>query len=261
VIPTPTLRGATRLETVAAAADLEGLRWGDLSDFFNPFLDHFAREALRCGGVVRVARRGAEAVGLYLYHPFEREGSVFARDRAIAEAFPPAPEEVAVYSEFALGPTSERFEVYSGELRATDAGRHFAHAVRCAEPSDGPAILALLREVHGPVDPRWLDGARSPAETCFLVDGGTELAGVGWTSLARGAGRLHSLAVRPRYRRTGVGTDLLHARKDWLRAHGASRVIAEIAERNAGSRRIADAGGLSAVGRMYRATRDGTGRD
>jgi GNAT superfamily N-acetyltransferase len=56
-----------------------------------------------------------------------------------------------------------------------------------------------------------------------------------WKELRGPAGFVHDLLVRERYRRSGAGTSLMKAAIDWLREHGAPRVILGTAAKNAGA--------------------------
>jgi GNAT superfamily N-acetyltransferase len=235
--------------------ELEGFTIGDLSDFFNPFLRHFMAEALRCGGELQVWTSGQKATGIFLYHPVENEASIFTRDREVAERFHAARERAAVFSEFELEPRSEVYHIYASDQPDWPSEHRFSHPVRVARTDDLPGVIELLREVYGRVDERWVTTYPSDREECFVVDGADELAGVGWASVVNGVGRLHSLTVRPRYRRSGVGRDLFYARMGWTRRAEARRVISEISEHNVASRGIAEAGGMRAIGKIYRSVR------
>jgi ribosomal protein S18 acetylase RimI-like enzyme len=46
-----------------------------------------------------------------------------------------------------------------------------------------------------------------------------------WKELRGPAGFIHDIAVAEEARRSGIGTKLMRAAVDWLRAHGAPRVI------------------------------------
>jgi len=245
------------LRTVTRPDELDSLALRDLSDFFNPFLPHFMREALRCGGEVCVSVAGSEVDGILLYHDVEKLASIFTRDRAVAERFFQLRDPVGVYSEFELSPRSGVFDIYAAEHPSWNGSRRFAHPVRVAQSSDLEPILALMKEVYGRVDERWLESFPRGAEACFVVDGSDELAGAAWAAVANGHGRLHSLTVRPRYRRTGVGTDLWYARMWWTRRAGAGPVLTEIADQNLPSRAIAEAGGMRRLGRIYQSRRTG----
>ena len=123
--------------------------------------------------------------------------------------------------------------------------------VRTIREEDRTAVARLLVEQFGPVDPRWLGSMPPAGEKGFAVEVAGQIAGVGWVSLVNGQGRLHSLSVRPGYRRLGVGTDLWQARVLWSRASGAGRVITEVSEQNLPSLAIAAQGGMRNAGRMF----------
>jgi GNAT superfamily N-acetyltransferase len=234
-------------------AELDPVALRGLSEHFDALLPHFGREALRCGGEVRVSLASdGSARALYLFHPVEKEASVFTHDAGLAESYRQLRPESAIYSDFPLGLHAVVLLVYSGTLGPAGAAHRYTHPARLAVPSDRGEIAAVLRSVDGPVDEQWIATAPVGVEDCLVVEGHGELAGVGWATRVGTLGRLHSLAVRPRYRRTRIGTDLFYARCDWLRRNGATAIVTEIAEENVGSRSIAESGGLHPVGRIYR---------
>lgn len=226
-----------------------------LSEHFDPFLVHFVKEAIRCRAEVWVMQRGTAIDGLLLHHSPEGIASVFARERRVAEILFSMCQQVSVYSDFELSTGSERYWVYSADSGSESPNRRFAHPVRAVEPADRGAILSLMRAVYGSVDEVWFETTPADLEAGFLVEGDEEIAGVAWATVVDGFGRLHSLSVRPRYRRTGIATDLWHARMAWARRMGAGRVVTEIAESNLPSRTIAEAGGMRVAGTIYRSSR------
>ena len=56
-----------------------------------------------------------------------------------------------------------------------------------------------------------------------------------WKELREPAGFIHDVAVQESSRRTGVATALIEAAIDWLRAHGAPRVMLWTAQQNSGA--------------------------
>jgi RimJ/RimL family protein N-acetyltransferase len=240
------------VRSVTGLADAAALSVGDLSRFFNPFLIHFVREELRVGGEVRLSMDGPVANGLLLHNPAEQEASIFTRDPRIAATLFGHAARAAVYSEFRLTPSPEVYLVYRADHRTRTGLHRYAHPVRAAESTDGPAILDLMRDVYGRFDERWLEVYPLEHEACFVVDGAEGIAGAAWATVVNGHGQLHSLSVRARYRRTGVATDLWHARMEWTRRAGAGPVLCEIAEQNLPSRAIAEKGGMRPVGEIYR---------
>ncbi len=59
-----------------------------------------------------------------------------------------------------------------------------------------------------------------------------------WKELREAAGFIHDVAVDQSNRQTGVATTLIEAAIEWLRAHGAPRVVLWTAEKNAGAARL-----------------------
>jgi ribosomal protein S18 acetylase RimI-like enzyme len=59
-----------------------------------------------------------------------------------------------------------------------------------------------------------------------------------WMALRDSAGVVHDVVVDPSHRRGGVGRTLLAAAMEWLRAHGAPRVVLWTAERNEPAQRL-----------------------
>jgi ribosomal protein S18 acetylase RimI-like enzyme len=59
-----------------------------------------------------------------------------------------------------------------------------------------------------------------------------------WTELRGPAGFIHDVAVREESRRSGVATRLLQTAAEWLREHGAPRVILWTAARNEAAQRL-----------------------
>jgi len=224
---------------------------GHLSEYFDPFLPHFIADTLRCEGEVLVSTVGGRVDGLFLFNPVERIGSVFTRDLALAEAFSRSRRGIGVFSEFPLVPTAEVYDVLVTDGWASVGPHGYRHPVRAAREDDRPALLRLLQEVNGAVDERWLSPVEREGEKCLVVELEAGLVAAGWVSVVGQWGRLHSLSVRPGFRRMGVGADLWHARMLWARHAGAQRVLTEIAQTNVASRAISVAGGMRVWGPVY----------
>ncbi|HXQ94045.1 MAG TPA: GNAT family N-acetyltransferase [Thermoplasmata archaeon] len=240
------------IERVPDARSARALPLGHLSEFFDPFLLPFALDTLRVGGEVWDSRAGDAVDGLFLYLDSEGFGSIFTRDPAVAQAFSTFHPGRSIYSDFPFGSAPEVYGVYEGDLASEPPGHRFRHAVRLALGPDREAVVRLMRDVHEVVDPRWFEPMVREDEVGFVVEGGNELAGAGWVSVASDHARLHSLTVRSRYRRTGVATDLWHARAAWAAQAGARRLVTEISDLNSGSRALAEAQGMRRVGQIYR---------
>jgi ribosomal protein S18 acetylase RimI-like enzyme len=59
-----------------------------------------------------------------------------------------------------------------------------------------------------------------------------------WKELRGPAGFIHDVAVDEEFRRRGVATALMHAAAEWLRAHGAPRVVLWTAAPNAAAQQL-----------------------
>lgn len=242
----------------AAEATARGLR--GVSEWFTPFLPVFLGETLRCGGTARVVPEDGPAQGLLLQDSASGVGSLFARS---AEAATLLARECTVpwlFSEVDLGGPSEVYRLFHRRLAASAPPHRSRHAVRLARPDDHAPVLRLLRSELGGVDERWFRGLPSELERGFVCEMDGELAGAAWLLAVGRYGRLHSLAVAPRFRRLGVGTDLMFARLEWAAAHGVEELLSEIAEENVPSAAIARQGGMAAVGRWRLFRRGEPGR-
>ena len=110
-----------------------------------------------------------------------------------------------------------------------------AWSIRAATRADVPAVLALWRDADAEVtetdDARAVEAllVRDPQALLVATDDG-RLAGsivAGWDGWR---GQLSRLAVRPDLRRHGLGTALVRAAEDRLRALGARRIAAIVVD-------------------------------
>jgi ribosomal protein S18 acetylase RimI-like enzyme len=137
--------------------------------------------------------------------------------------------------------------------------------IRKAEPRDMPALGrlgALLIRTHYDFDSKrflapiegteagyaaYLGHLLDSSEDCIFVaeqDGQVvgyvwaELEPMSWKELRGPAGFVQDLIVAESARRRGIATELLRAALDWLREHGAPRVILWTAAPNDGARAL-----------------------
>lgn len=236
---------SVRLEELPAL-DLRGL-----SELFDPFLPQFVRGALRGGGEVWASEDGTAVNGLLLHNGLEQVGSIFTRQRSVAERLSGFHPGSAMFSDFPLGERPEPFLVLEARADGPPVPRPFRHAVQMAGRDDMPEVVRMMTELYGRVDARGLQPVLPGEEACLVVRVGEEVAGAGWVSVVGPHARLHSLSVRPRYRRMGIGRDLWRARWEWARQAGARRLISEVASQNTASLAIAAQGGMRPVGTIY----------
>lgn len=230
---------------------LGGLDRADLSPWFNPFLEHFAREAVRCGGEVRVSREGETVQGLTVWDPVERVASVFTRSQSLAQREVRSRGAYGMFCDFSFDAATEPFDIFSITLGAEPPRHRFRHSIRPYSSADRPAVVSLMREVYGSVNERWFDGLPVVQEVGFVAEIDRRLAGAAWVSEAGGCARLHSLTVRAPHRRMGLGCDLLAARLLWAHRTGARTILSEISRTNVASQALAEQGGMRRVGEIY----------
>ena len=137
--------------------------------------------------------------------------------------------------------------------------------IRRAERADLPALGrlgAMLMQTHYAFDPlrflppgqsaesgyAWFLGnvLDSPDGCVFVAEDAADITGyiyvalepLSWKELRGPAGFVHDVAVREEARGAGVAKQLLAAGIEWLREHGAPRVILWTAAPNEGAQRL-----------------------
>src|SRR5205809_822510 len=137
-------------------------------------------------------------------------------------------------------------------LRENLAVAHrFSHEISIAEEGDIDEIGQFMASTHPGINRRWVNVALKEGERCFFVRLGKEIAGLGWLSIVNGIGRLHSLHVKPQFRRIGIGEDILFARLLWLKSKRARSAFSEISRDNSASSRIAMKGRMTPSGTIF----------
>lgn len=240
-----------RYRRLPGVTEVEGLHWTPLSEWFDPFLRLFAKDALRTGGIVEVAEEDGLVRGLSLFSSSEGVGSGFTRTRRVAERYLSRMEPGGLYLEEPWRPGGEPVEIFAADLRDWSSPHRTRNPVRIARPGDLPSIRALMRGEMGPGVDAWIATLPRPEETAFLCEIDGRAVGVSWLSRAGAFARGHSFVVHPRFRGLGIGTDLLTARMLWLRRTGGRQVVSEIYDGNVASRTAAERAGMALVGRMY----------
>ncbi len=231
--------------------ELEGLCLSSLSEWFDPFLPLFLREALRTHGTVEVAEVEGGVRGIYLQGTSEGVGSLFTRTRWIAEHFLSRLGPQGAYSEGAWIPGGDPIDILAADLRDWPGVTTLRNPVRMARAEDLPAVRALAREVGGAGDDSWFATLPRPEETLFLCELDGRVVGMSGLTRVGAYARGHSFLVHPRYRGLGIGTDLLQARMLWLSRTGGRQVVSEIYDGNIASHIAAGKAGMAVVGRMY----------
>ncbi len=242
---------SVELAPLSIDADLAALAGSHLSAWFDRFLPSFARETVAVGGEAWGAWRGDRLDGVLLFLPFERAGSAFVRSAADLGPMGARFAPVDLYLEHPVPGVRETLDVLRFDLTRARSRGGLRHVVRLASPRE---LDDLARLADRPAEERrWADALRASGAVACVAELDGRIVGAAWAGRIGPLGRVHSLYVHPRYRRLGIGADLLEVRLRWLGSEGAREVLTEISVDNAPSLAIARHAGGFPIGRMYRA--------
>jgi len=189
--------------------------------------------------------------GIFIYDNSEKTGAIYTRSRRAFDYFCELRPYDFLFAEMKTEHESEIYDIYSVVLGSLSVAHSFSHEISVADERDGDEIKQLMISAHPGLNERWVDVAFKQGERCFIARLDKEIAGLGWLSIVNGNGRLHSLYVKPQFRRIGIGKDLLYARLLWLKWKGASSAFSEISRHNSPSSRIATKGHMVVSGQIF----------
>ena len=220
--------------------------------FFQLYLEHWIKETLEIGGEAYLSETSVgDPSGLFLYDEYEKAGSIFTRSKEVFDYFYKSKPFKSIYAELQTEHPKEVYDIYTIDLESTSLDHMFSHTVSVADRSQIEEIREFMLSTHPGTNPRWINVALTNGDKCVTARLGDEIAGVGWLSLVNGIGRLHSLFVKPRFRKIGVGLDILFARLLWLKSKHARMALSEISANNLRSSRISARGGMKVSGQVY----------
>ena len=220
--------------------------------FFESYLQYFVRETLEAGGEAYVCRCSEGAVsGILVYDGSEKAGTIYTRSRRVFDYFYELRPANFLFAELKTELESEVYDIYTIDLENLAIVHRFSHEISIAEEGDIDEIGQFMASTHPGINRRWVNVALKEGERCFFVRLGKEIAGLGWLSIVNGIGRLHSLHVKPQFRRIGIGEDILFARLLWLRSKRARSAFSEISRDNPPSSRIAMKGRMMPSGTIF----------
>jgi len=229
--------------------------------FFQPYLEYWIKETLEIGGEAYVSETEAgNGSGLFLYDDYEKAGSIFTRSREVFDYFYKLRPFKSIYAELQTEHPKEIYDIHTVDLENNALDHTFSHAISVADIEQIEEIRQFMLSTHPGTNPRWIDVALTNGDRCVTVRLGDEIAGVGWLSLVNGIGRLHSLFVKPRFRKLGAGLDILFARLLWLKSKHARMAFSEISVNNLQSSGISVRGGMKVSGQVYQYFRTETGK-
>ena len=249
-----------RVSQVRNASDVHFV-FPDGFSFFQPYLEYWIKETLEIGGEAYVSENAdGKGSGLFLYDDYEKAGSVFTRSREVFDHFYRLKPFKSIYAELQAEHPKEIYDIHTIDLENNSLDHTFSYAISVANGEQVDEIRRFMLSTHPGTNPRWIDVALGNGDKCVTVRLGEEIAGIGWLSLVKGIGRLHSLFVKPRFGRIGVGLDILFARLLWLKSKHARMAFSEISVNSLQSSKIAIKGGMTVSGQVYRYFNTETGK-
>jgi ribosomal protein S18 acetylase RimI-like enzyme len=220
--------------------------------FFEPYLQYFIKEILEIGGEAYVSRTSEGAVsGVFIYDDSEKVGTIYTRSREVFDYFYELKPFNFLFAEMRTEVKCEIYDIYTISLENLAIVHRFSHEISIAEKRHIDEIEQFMVLTHPGINKRWVNVALKNGDRCFIVRLGNEIAGLGWLSIVNGIGRLHSLYVKPQFRRIGIGEDILCARLLWLKSKRAHSAFSEISRNNLSCSRIAMKGQMRASGQVF----------
>jgi len=220
--------------------------------FFEPYLQYFIKEILEIGGEAYVSRTSDGAVsGIFIYDDCEKVGTIYTRSREVFDHFYGLKPFNFLFAEMRTEVESEIFDIYTVDLENLAIVHRFSHEISIADQGHIGEIEQFMVLTHPGINRKWVNVALKNGDRCFVVRLSNEIAGLGWLSIVNGIGRLHSLYVKPQFRRIGIGEDILFARLLWLKSKHARSAFSEISRYNFSSSRIAMKGQMTVSGQVF----------
>jgi ribosomal protein S18 acetylase RimI-like enzyme len=249
-----------KVSEVRNTSDIDFVLPNGLS-FFDPYLQYFIREILEIGGEAYVSRTPEETVsGVFIYDESEKSGTIYTRSREVFDYFYGLKPFNFLFAEMKTEFQSEIFDIYTLDLENQAVAHRFNHEISVAEKVPMDEIERFMVSAHPGMNRRWVNVALKNGDRCFIVRLNNEIAGLGWLSLVNGIGRLHSLYVKPQFRRIGIGEDIVYARLLWLKSKRARSAFSEISRQNFSCSRIATKAQMRVSGQIFQYFKKALGR-
>jgi len=229
--------------------------------FFEPYLPYFVKEVLEIGGEAYVSRSSDHDIsGLFTYDDFEKVGTVYTRSREVFDYFCGLKPFDFLFAELRTEVESEIYDIYTTDLENCDIAHRFSYEISMDDEGETGEIERFMVLAHPGMNRRWTRVALKSGDRCLLVRLGSEIAGLGWVSLVKSIGRIHSLFVKPQFRRLSIGEDILYARLLWLKSKRARSAFSEISRCNSPSSRIALKAQMRVCGQVFQYSRKSLAR-
>jgi GNAT superfamily N-acetyltransferase len=162
-----------------------------------------------------------------MFDKVEKGGTIYTKSRDVFDYFCKLKPFNFLFSEMLIAERQhEVYGIYSTDFIGLPKHR-FSYEV--SEGHQVDEITDFMRQDYREINRRWIGVALQNGERCFMVQLRNGIAGLGWVSLVNGIGRIHSLYVKPQYRRMGISSDIVYAQILWLKLHRARSAFSEVA--------------------------------
>jgi ribosomal protein S18 acetylase RimI-like enzyme len=243
--------GEIRVSQILNATDFDFVFPNGFS-FFEPYLRYHVKEILEIGGEAYVSRTPEGAVsGLFIHDPSEKVGTIYTRSREVFDYFYELSPFDFLFSEMSTEHESEIYDIYTVDLENLPIAHRFRYEITVADEGRAGELERFMVLTHPGINRRWVSVALKNGDRCFTAVLGSEIAGLGWLSLVNDIGRLHSLYVKPQFRRMGIAEDLLFARLLWLQSKHARSVFSEISRYNIACSGVEAKGQMTVSGQVF----------
>jgi ribosomal protein S18 acetylase RimI-like enzyme len=229
--------------------------------FFEPYIRYFVKEIVEVGGEAYVSRNSEGAVsGIFMYDESEKLGTIYTRSREVFDFFYELKPFNFLFAEMKTEVESEIYDIFTVDFENLAVDHRFSYEISAAEKEQTGEIEQFMALTHPGINKKWVSVALKNGDRCFTVRLINEIAGMGWVSLVNGVGRLHTLYVKPQFRRMGIGEDILNARLLWLKSKGARSAFCEISRFNVASAGNVGKAGMCMSGQVFQYFKKGLDR-
>ena len=204
--------------------------------FFEPYLKYNIKEILEIGGEAYVSKTPDGGVsGVFIYDDYEKGGTIYTKSREVFDYFYQLKPFNFLFSEMQTDLENEIYDIYTLNLGNVAVVPTFSHEISIAQRRHIDEIEQFMASTHPGLNKKWVNVALKNEDRCLFVRLNNEIVAAGWLSLVNDIGRLHTLYVKPQFRRLGIGEDILNARLLWLKSKHAHSVFTEISRYNVAS--------------------------
>ena len=245
------------------------------TEYFEPFLEHWAQKALLAKDRVAVAVSETHGlVGFALYNREAKIGTVLCKNTEVNEtlrAFIGCKDFFSETKHYVRPTASMRrdkslmrklervqnkayniFETHKVyEVSDIKKSTYDTNLVRPMTREDLHEVAALAKKVFKGKGKRWIRASLRSGDLGYVARVDNMIVGFGFADVCGSYGRLHTLGVAKEYRGRGMAKELHTARLEAMRLLGVTIVVDEIADWNLASIRISLLSGFKPVGRMY----------